>query len=135
MALRLIKPAANRHRVESDFYRLAQRWDDEVCPHTCEEAKPTDWMIVTNQRVIKVVNARYRWSTQTDTFLLASIKVSRLNQLKEPRVKVYCRWFGHTLAKGGPITLRLAEGQFEIIENYSGSIVTDLSADLSVDKV
>jgi hypothetical protein len=131
MALTLIKSTGKRHRVEANFYRSAPCWNDDLCPHTCEEAKPTDWMIVTNQRVIKVVNARYRWSTQTETFLLASKVVSRRNQLEEPRVKVYCRWFGHALAKGGPITLRLTEGQFEIIENYSGPIVTDLSADLS----
>jgi hypothetical protein len=135
MALKLIKSAVKRHRVEADFYRSAPSWDDEVCPHTCEEAKPTDWMIVTNQRVIKVVNARYRWSTQTDAFLLASKHVFRRNQMKEPRVEVYCRWFGHKLAKGGPITLRLIEGQFEIIEHYSAPIVTDLSADLSAAEI
>jgi len=115
--------------IQADLYWTAPQWDDIYCPHTCEEAKPTEWTEVVDQRVIAVNGAGYRLARVTGTFLLSSEAVSRRNQLKEPRVFVYCRWFGHTIKSGRPIRLRLVEGQFEIIQTYSGPGISNLSAE------
>ena len=108
------------------FYATAPKWVDEVCPDTCEVAKPSDRMKVDNASVIRVNPAHYRYSKFSGVFLLATREI-RVKSSGEPTIRVYCRWFGHKLKGGGPISLTLTPGHFEIIESWSGEIVTNLS--------
>jgi hypothetical protein len=114
-------------RAAPDFYHFAPVWDRTFCPESHHLAKPSDWIYVVDQWVIEVSSARYRLSSQSGLFLLASRIVSRRNMLREPRVGVYCRWFGHKLKSNGPIALRLVESQFSVIEKFSGWVITNLS--------
>lgn len=105
-----------------NFYTKAEVWLDKAAlPNTTKKAKPNK-VQKTNGPTITVVNAYYRGSTFSGTFLLAE-PVSSDERTKR-RVKVYCRWFGHRLLKGEPsflVDLKTAKLQ------HGGEVFTDLS--------
>ncbi|NBO13376.1 MAG: hypothetical protein EBZ03_09910 [Betaproteobacteria bacterium] len=119
--------APKPERLPPDFYMLAPAWDRVRCPESHHKAKPTDWAYVANEWVIEVTDAAYRLSSQSGLFLLASQAISRRNRFGEPRVGVYCLWFGHKLKTHGPIALRLVESQYRTIESFTGWVITNLS--------
>ena len=83
-----------------NFYTKADVWDgSSPPPHTTKKAKPGKLQKVSGP-IIEVVNAYYRGSTFSGSFLLAE-PVSSDERTKR-RVKVYCRWFGLRLKKGEP---------------------------------
>lgn len=125
--LHMASTSSRPERAAPNFYSSAPVWDRTFCPESHHLAKPSAWIYVVDQLVIEVSSARYRLSSQCGLFLLASKIVSRRNMLREPRVGVYCRWFGHKLKSNAPIALRLVESQFSVIEKFSGWVVTNIS--------
>ena len=119
--------SSRAEREAPDFYNFAPVWDQRFCPESHHLAKASAWKYVEDQWVIEVSGARYRLSSHSGFFLLASRIVSRRNKLREPRVWTYCRWFGHKLKSNRPIAIRLVESQFIVIENFSGWVITNLS--------
>jgi hypothetical protein len=105
-----------------NFYTKADVWDgSSPPPHTTKKAKPARSQKVSGP-TITVVDAYYRGSTFSGTFLLAEEVAS--NEKTKRRVKVYCRWFGHRLKKGEPsflVDLKTAKLQ------QGGDAFTDLS--------
>jgi hypothetical protein len=105
-----------------NFYTKAEVWLDKAAlPNTTTKAKPSKPQKVSGP-TITVVDAYYRGSTFSGTFLLAEEVAS--NEKTKRRVKVYCRWFGLRLKKGEPSFLvdmkkaRLQDG---------GEVFTDLN--------
>ena len=105
-----------------NFYTKAEVWLDKTAlPNTTKKAKPGKLQKVSGP-TITVVNAYYRGSTFSGTFLLAEPVAS--NEKTKRRVKIYCRWFGHRLLKGEPsflVDLKTAKLQ------HGGEVFTDLS--------
>jgi hypothetical protein len=103
-----------------NFYTKAEVWLDKAAlPNTTKKAKPGKLQKVSGP-TITVVDAYYRGSTFSGTFLLAE-EVTTSEKTKR-RVKVYCRWFGHRLKKGEPsflIDLKTAKLQ------HGGEVLTD----------
>ena len=103
-----------------NFYTKAEVWLDKAAlPNTTTKAKPSKPQKVSGP-TITVVDAYYRGSTFSGTFLLAEEVAS--NEKTKRRVKVYCRWFGHRLKKGEPsflIDLKTAKLQ------HGGEVLTD----------
>jgi hypothetical protein len=105
-----------------NFYTKAEVWLDKTAlPNTTKKAKPGKLQKVSGP-TITVVNAYYRGSTFSGTFLLAEPVAS--NEKTKRRVKIYCRWFGLRLKKGEPsflVDLKTAKLQ------HGGEVFTDLS--------
>jgi hypothetical protein len=105
-----------------NFYTKADVWDgSSPTPHTTKKAKPARSQKVSGP-TITVVDAYYRGSTFSGTFLLAE-SVSGDEKTKR-RVKIYCRWFGLRLKKGEPsflVDLKTAKLQ------QGGDAFTDLA--------
>jgi len=110
-----------------DFYYKAPVWEQQNdCPNTTKFAKPIDKKKVKNARVIEVVDAKYRGSTFSGTFLLGDQVLILDGKNNATRVEVLCKWFGHRLAtRGLAFTVNLKTAR--VNDNYTGEVFTDFS--------
>ena len=109
-----------------EFYFSAPLWDDDNCPHTSEQAKPTNWHSVTNATVMKITNGTYRDAVFDGVFVLdekANISTDNAGQNKGI---FFCRWFGHRLQTRG-IEIKFNPATAETIKGYTGDVVSNLS--------
>jgi hypothetical protein len=109
-----------------EFYYSAPNWDDEKCPHTCEEAKPTGWTSVANATVIRITNGSYREAIFSGHFVLDESTPITTNNNGENEAIFFCCWFGHRLQTRG-IKIKFNPSNAETIKGYSGEVVSNLS--------
>ncbi len=99
--------------------------DSDNIYRTHPNAKPTRWRYVKGVLAIRVQSATYRKCRP-----LAGVfeLVSELPQLVrgENRYEVYCAWFGVKPKYKYP-RISVDPGHFEIISNYSGEVIDNLS--------
>ena len=109
-----------------DFYLKAPKWHAKKCPNATKDATPVKWRSVKDATVIKVTKAKYRGSEFDGIFLVVngnSIKESKSGKGKK---KVFCLWYGHQIQTDFPeLTIDIATT--EVIDNYKGKVVIDLS--------
>ena len=110
------------------FYLNAPLTSAVSAPDTDAHAKPTRWVTVSNAAVLKVKKAAYRNAVFEGTFLLDKAETEKYTSTKEGWhvAIVYCLWFGGRLQTRGIELKYQAEGS-EVIENYSGEVVSNLS--------
>lgn len=106
-----------------NFYQSAPVWlEKNSLPNTAKNAKPQSIRKIAKGAVINVIDAYYRGSTFSGSFLLAE-DVSNKEKTRR-RVKVYCCWFGHRLKKATPSFLvNLKTATF----SDGGEVATNLS--------
>jgi hypothetical protein len=110
-----------------NFYTSADEWDgSSPPPRTNKDAKPSSQASVQNARVIVVKDALYRRATISGTFLLGDKNKTPLARKGKILVEVYCCWFGLRLKTRG-LHFKVNMSTAEIIENYSGNVVSDLN--------
>lgn len=110
----------------ANFYDSADRWNSKHCPDTSPNAKPTAEAKVVNATVIATKAAMYRGACVNGVFLLADAE-TKIESRGKYRVKVYCRWFGHRLHSGVPISLLVDGTKTTKDPNYSGYVVSNIS--------
>ena len=110
-----------------DFYWKAPVWEkQDQCPNTTKYAKPTKPKAVKNAKVITIMNAKYRGSVFSGTFLLGKQVLILDGKNRSTRVEILCKWFGHRLAtRGLAFTVNLKNTI--VNENYSGEVFTDFT--------
>lgn len=110
-------------RKQMNFYQSAPVWIEAgALPNTTKKAKPSGLKNMSKGLVIHVVDAYYRGSVFSGSFLLAE-DVSEKEKTKR-RVKVYCCWFGHRLKEREPSFLvNLKTATF----SDGGEVATNLS--------
>ena len=113
-----------------DFYRKAPVWEQQHdCPNTTKLAKPIKPLKVKNARVIEVVDAKYRGSIFSGTFLLGDRALILDGKNRSTRVEVLCKWFGHRLAtRGLAFTVNLKKTR--VHDKYTGEVFSDFSKQL-----
>ena len=91
-------------------------------------AKPTSWQTVSNATVLKVLKGTYRNAVFEGVFLVDEVETSKHKDSKDgwSIAIVYCLWFGTRLKTRGIELKYQAEGS-ELIANYSGEVVSNLS--------
>lgn len=110
-----------------NFYTKADVWLNKTdAPNTFKDAKPSSQASVRNARVIVVKDALYRRATISGTFLLGDKNKTPLARKGKILVEVYCCWFGLRLKTRG-LHFKVNMSDAKIIENYSGSVVSDLN--------
>lgn len=110
-----------------DFYLKAPDWDAAKCPSTSSIATEKSTKLVSNQRVIKVINAIYRDAVLSGTFVLAPNVKLPLGKVGKKRVQVYCCWYGHKLPSKRGISLLVQLVSAQINENFSGEVVSNIA--------
>jgi hypothetical protein len=109
-----------------DFYLTAPKWNSKKCPDKDPFAKPIGFKSLSGVTVIRVKNAKYRHAQIDGVFAVVNgsdIKVSKSGKATK---KVFCLWHGHRLTTDFPeLTLDLENT--EVIENYKGKVVIDIS--------
>lgn len=110
------------------FYNQAPLMSDSLAPDSEPLAKPTRWLPVSNATVLKVNKATYRNAVFAGTFLIDEIETSKKKQLSDgwTVAVVYCLWFGTRLKTRG-ILLKYQSENSELIRNYTGEVVSNLS--------
>ena len=102
------------------------RWNEST-PSSHPKAKPTRWRYVKGVPAISVQNATYRGCLPFNGILeLVSIHSQKVHG--EERYEVYCAWFGIKPPTVYP-RIYVDQGHFEIIHNYSGEVIDNLSLD------
>jgi hypothetical protein len=110
-----------------NFYTSADVWlNKNDAPNTSKGAKPSSLTAVKNARVIVVKEAQFRRATIGGTFLLGDKNKTPLARKGKILVEVYCCWFGLRLKTRG-LHFKVNMSTAEIIENYSGNVVSDLN--------
>ena len=111
-----------------NFYFSSTVWNEQNdAPNTSKRAKPSATKYVRNARVIVVKDAMYRGATISGTYLLGD-----KNELPLPHkglhvVEIYCCWFGLRLKTRG-LHFKVNMSNAEVIEDYSGSIESNISS-------
>jgi len=110
-----------------DFYNKAPVWEQQNdCPNATKLAKPIKPVKVKNARVIEVVDAKYRGSTFSGTFLLGDRALILDGKNRSTRVEVLCKWFRHRLAtRGLAFTVNLKKTR--VHDKYTGEVFSDFS--------
>jgi hypothetical protein len=110
-----------------NFYMSAKVWDEQAdAPNISKRAKPSSQLPIENARAIVVKNARYRSATINGTFLLGDKVELPLPSEGWRIVEVYCCWFGLRLKTRG-LHFKVNMSDAEVIENYTGSIVSNIN--------
>ena len=107
------------------FYLTAPKWDDKKCPHKDPFAKPTKTSRLSSVTVIKVKNARYRLATIDGIFVVVNGRDIKVSKSGKATKKVFCTWYEHQIESDFP-ELTLDLNNAEIIENYTGKVVTNI---------
>ena len=116
--------------MEPKFYAVAPIMTSDTAPHTEPRARPTRWELVKNVTVLKVQHGSYRNSELEGAFLIdqeASVKYGPVTG-KTAIAIVYCLWFDTRLKTRG-IELEYQFDGSELIENFQGQVVTNISLD------
>jgi hypothetical protein len=100
-------------------------WHQGVTPNTEPNAVATGWRDVEDVPAIRVRGATYRDSQPLDgVFELVRLRPQKVN--RESRYEVYCAWFGVKPRRTFP-RIAVKTGGFEIIRNYSGEVIDNIS--------
>ena len=110
-----------------DFYLKAPDWNAAKCPSTSPTATERSTKSVSNQRVIKVINAMYRDAVVSGTFLLAPSVKLPLGKGGKKRIQVYCCWYGHKLPSKRGISLLVQLASAQVNESFSGEVVSNIA--------
>lgn len=110
-----------------DFYLKAPDWDATKCPSTSPTAIEKQPKSVSNQRVIKVINATYRDAVVSGYFVLAPSVKLPLGKVGKKRVQVYCCWYGHKLPSKRGISLLVQLASAQVNESFSGEVVSNIA--------
>jgi hypothetical protein len=116
--------------MEPKFYAEAVIMTSAAAPHTEPRARPTRWELVKNVTVLKVQHGSYRNSVLEGAFLIdqeASVKYGPVTG-KTAIAIVYCLWFDTRLKTRG-IELEYQVDGSELLENFQGQVVTNISLD------
>ncbi len=110
-------------------YYSATVWDKSTItnqpPSTCKKAHPTQYEIVQNVPVIKVVDARYRNATLSGNFVLSPFALPFPNS-GIGKIDVLCRWFDHRLSKTG-LTLIVDFANVQLLdEKQSHDVISNI---------
>ena len=108
------------------FYTSAPAIWKGFSPSPDRLAKATKWEHVENERVIKVKNGTYRKAVFDGIFLIDTKHPSITSKNTDLVCYVYCLWYGHKLNSRG-IEIKYQQGCGEIIENYDGLVISNLS--------
>ena len=102
--------------------------DSSLAPDTEPRAKPTGWQTVSNATVLKVQKGTYRNAIFSGVFLVDEVETSKHKDTKEgwSVAIVYCLWFGTRLKTRG-IELKYQAESSELVKNYTGEVVSNLS--------
>jgi len=112
------------------FYAVAPLMTNTLAPNAEHRARPTRWELVKNSTVLKIRRGSYRNSALEGAFLLdqeASVKYGPVTGEKAIAI-VYCLWFDTRLKTRG-IELEYQVDGSELIENFQGQVVTNISLD------
>ena len=110
------------------FYSQAPVMDDALTPHLSQLAKPTSWQTVSNATVLKVQKGTYRNAVFEGVFLVDESETAKHKDSKDgwSIAIVYCLWFGTRLKTRG-IELKYQSDSSELVKNYTGEVVSNLS--------
>ena len=110
------------------FYSQAPDMDDTLTPHLSQLAKPTSWQTVSNATVLKVQKGTYRNAVFDGVFLVDEVETAKHKDSKDgwSIAIVYCLWFGTRLKTRG-IELKYQSDSSELVKNYTGEVVSNLS--------
>ena len=102
--------------------------DSSLAPDTEPRAKPTGWQTVSNSTVLKVQKGAYRNAVFSGVFLVDEVETSKHKDTKDgwSIAIVYCLWFGTRLKTRG-IELKYQAESSELVKNYTGEVVSNLS--------
>ena len=116
--------------MEPKFYADADVMTSSSSPHTEPRARPTRWELVKDATVLKVQHGSYRNSVLEGAFLIdkeAPIKYGSVTGETAIAI-VYCLWFDTRLKTRG-IELEYQVDGSELLENFQGQVVTNISLD------
>lgn len=108
-------------------YYSAQVWNNKSVklPFTCKTAKPSDWEQVTNTPVIHVIDAMYRNTTVSGTFVISPFVLVPISLNQSGKIDVLCRWFNHRLVSTGlSLIVDLASTRFD--QNFTGNVISNI---------
>ncbi|MDB0048059.1 hypothetical protein N9F12_01300 [Burkholderiaceae bacterium] len=110
------------------FYFQADEIVPGSVPPTDELAKPTKWESVTDATVLSIKTGTYRNAVFEGVFLLDEDATAKQKDSEDgwKIAIVYCLWFEKRLLTRGIELKYQAEGS-EILRNYSGEVVSNLS--------
>jgi hypothetical protein len=116
--------------MEPKFYASALLMTSAVAPNTEPRARPTRWELVKNVTVLKVQHGSYRNSVVEGAFLIDQEATARYGRVtgEAATAIVYCLWFDTRLKTRG-IELEYQVDGSELIENFQGQVVTNISLD------
>jgi hypothetical protein len=110
-------------------YYSAPVWNKQSVklPFTCKSAKPSEWEQVKDMPVIHVVDARYRNSKVSGTFVVSPFVLIPILLNQSGKIDVLCRWFDHRLVSTGlSLIVDLTTTQFN--QNFTGNVVSNIEA-------
>jgi hypothetical protein len=110
-----------------EFYFQSPVWDKTKCPMTAPVAKPTASHTVHGARVIKTTGGMYRNAMFEGTFLLGKAVKQPIATEGKVRLETYCCWFGHRLKRSVGIKIQFDLAKSEIIDNFDGEVISNLS--------
>ncbi|WP_143473908.1 hypothetical protein [Limnohabitans sp. 15K] len=108
-------------------YYSAQVWNKQSVklPYTCKTAKPSDWEQVSNVPVIHVIDAMYRNSTVSGTFVISPFVLVPISLNQSGKIDVLCRWFNHRLVSTGlSLIINLTTTKFD--HNFTGNVISNI---------
>jgi hypothetical protein len=110
-----------------EFYYSANVWDQKFCPNTSKLAKSTHCSNVSSATVIKVEGGKYRSAVFSGIFALDVNMPTAIDQKGWTTAIFFCRWFGHLL-QNRSIKIKFNSANHEIINSYSGEVVSNLAS-------
>ena len=110
------------------FYTQAPLMSSSLAPDKDPRAKPKSWLTVSDATVLKIRKGTYRNAVFDGVFLVDEVETAKHKDSKDgwSIAIVFCLWFGTRLKTRG-IELKYKSEGFELIANYTGEVVSNLS--------